>query len=99
MFSRLGLVTGLPEPAYHPDPQKLRDEQLWGFVETGKRIADATGEPIRYVDLVFVAYGQVEGKDPEDLPQGICVDQKPRCYLCEVRDYCKYEPKTLSPLT
>jgi DNA-3-methyladenine glycosylase I len=98
MFSRLGLVEGLPDPTYHPDPSKLSEEQLWQIVDAGAQIADATCRPIRYVDLVFVAYGQVKGQDPNGLSQGICLDQNPKCYLCGVRDYCQYAPKTLTPL-
>lgn len=99
IFSRLRLVDGLPNPD-HPDPQKLTDDQLWQIVQVGQQIAESTQLPIRYVDLVFVVYGQIEGQELEgqepDLPQGICLDNKPRCSLCPVRESCKYEPKTLS---
>lgn len=95
IFSRLRLVDGLPNPD-HPNPQKLTDEQLWQIVRVGQQIAEATQLPIRYVDLVFVVFGQMEGQDPEGLPQGICLDEKPKCYWCEVRAFCRYEPKTLS---
>jgi DNA-3-methyladenine glycosylase I len=95
VFSRLRLVNGLPNPL-HPDPQKLTDEQLWQIVRVGQQIAKSTQLPIRYVDLVFAVFGQMEGQDPEGLPQGICLDEKPKCCRCEVRDFCRYEPKTLS---
>jgi DNA-3-methyladenine glycosylase I len=95
IFSRLRLVDGLPS-ADHPNPQKLTDEQLWQIVEVGRQIAEATQEPIGYVDLVFVVYGQMEGQDLDDLPQGICLDEKPRCNLCGVSASCRYERKTLS---
>jgi DNA-3-methyladenine glycosylase I len=98
IFSRLGLVNGLPEPILHPNPTKFSEDQLWQIVEVGERIADATGHAIRYVDLVFVTYGQVKGQDPEGLSQGICLDNKPKCYLCGLRDECQYSPKTVSPL-
>jgi hypothetical protein len=77
------------------DPTKLANDQLWEIVEVGRQIAEATQEPIRYVDLVFVVYGQTEGRDSEDGPQGICLDEKPRCRLCGVSASCRYEPKTL----
>jgi DNA-3-methyladenine glycosylase I len=95
IFSRLRLIDGLPSPD-HPDPQKLTDEQLWQIVQVGQQIAESSQLPIRYVDLVFVVFGQMEGQNPEDLPQGICLDENPRCSLCGVRDSCRYEPKTLS---
>lgn len=99
VFSRLRLVDGLPNPD-NPDPQKLTDEQLWHIVQVGQKIAEATQLPIRYVDLVFVVFGQRAGQDvvgqEPDLPQGICIDEKPRCYLCRVCAFCRYEPKTSS---
>jgi len=97
IFSRLRLVEGLPNPD-NPDPSKLTDEQLWQIVRMGQTIAESVNQPIRYVDLVFVAYGQVEGSDPDGLPQGVCLDANPRCWLCGVRPHCRYEPKTVTAL-
>ena len=94
IFSRLRLVDGLPNPD-HPDPQKLTNDQLWQIVQVGQQFAEATQEPIRYVDLVFVVYGQAEGQDPKYFPLGICLDKEPRCSLCGVSASCRYEPKTL----
>jgi hypothetical protein len=37
--------------------------------------ARATGHPIRYIDLVFVAYGQM--KSETSLAQAICLEDKP----------------------
>jgi DNA-3-methyladenine glycosylase I len=98
IFSRLHLVEGLPNPD-NPDPALLTGEQRCQIVQVGQRIADATKRPIRYVDLVFVVYGQVKAKNPEDLPQGICLDEKPRCNLCGITDYCRYGSKTLSAIS
>ena len=92
IFSRLRLVDELPNPD-HPNPQKLTDDQLWQIVRVGQQIAQSVQLPIRYVDLVLVVFGQEEGGDPDDLSQGVCLDEKPRCGLCEVRTFCQYEPK------
>jgi len=62
IFSRLRLVDGLPNPL-HPDPQKLTDEQLWQIVQVGQQIAESTQLPIRYIDLVFVVFGQMGGAE------------------------------------
>ena len=48
IFQRLGLIES--------------KEQLLKTVIQGRKFAQATGHPIRYIDIVFVAYGQVESQ-------------------------------------
>jgi len=38
----------------------------------GRRFAEETGQPIRYIDIVFVAYGQVQS-DEFRIDKGICL--------------------------
>jgi DNA-3-methyladenine glycosylase I len=76
IFSRLGLISGKNDIAQ--------------AIDIGRKIALATGYPIRYVDIIFVKYGQM-GKDEHfGLEDGICLEKNPKCRKCEVRDYCKY---------
>lgn len=74
IFQRLGLIES--------------DEQLLKTVIQGRKFAEATNQPIRYIDIIFVAYGQMESKD-FGLISGICLENNPLCSLCGVRNYCK----------
>ncbi len=69
IFTRLGLVKN--EKCY------------WDTVMAGRRIASATGHPIRYVDIIFVTYGQVGER-------AICLSSKPKCSVCGLKRYCTY---------
>lgn len=75
IFARLGLVeTGAEE---------------WAFVQEGRKFAQATGHPIRYIDIVFVAYGQVQTKEL-GVERGICLEQEPTCSVCGVTKLCEF---------
>ena len=76
IFYRLGLVKSVKDYA--------------GVIEIGQRIKAATGHSIRYVDLIFVLYGQVGYKYELDIEDGICLEKKPKCHLCLMCRYCKY---------
>jgi DNA-3-methyladenine glycosylase I len=84
IFQRLGLVES--------------DDQLLKTVIQGRKFAQATGHPIRYIDIIFVAYGQMESKD-FGLTSGICLKQNPLCSLCGVKDYCIYYAQNLAQAT
>lgn len=73
-FKRLGLIES--------------EDDLRGAVEQGRRFAAATGEPIRYIDIVFVSYGQMSYPD-FGLEKGICL-KNPRCEMCGIREYCTF---------
>lgn len=75
IFQRLGLIES--------------DEQLLKAVIQGRKFAQATEHPIRYIDIVFVAYGQMESED-FGLASGICLEYNPLCSLCGVKHYCNY---------
>ncbi len=75
IFTRLGLIES--------------EEQLLKTVIQGRKFAEATGHPIRYIDIVFVAYGQVQSRE-YGLENGICLEQNPLCSICGVMEYCNY---------
>jgi DNA-3-methyladenine glycosylase I len=61
------------------------------FLETviqGRKFAEATDLPIRYIDIVFVAYGQVQSLE-FGIDRGICL-KEPRCQVCALTKYCPY---------
>jgi DNA-3-methyladenine glycosylase I len=66
--------------------------QLLETVIQGRRFAEATGLPIRYIDIVFVAYGQAQS--PEfGIDRGICL-KEPRCQACGLTGHCRYYEAT-----
>jgi DNA-3-methyladenine glycosylase I len=78
IFHRLGFLAD----------ESFDEESLHQAIRVGQKFAEATGHPIRYVDIVFVAYGQVRADS--SLQQGICLKDNPRCTICGVRSYCTY---------
>ncbi len=74
IFSRLGLAA--------------EDADAGTVIAEGHKFVHATGHPIRYIDIVVVAYGQVQTKEL-GLEQGICVDP-PNCSICAVTSHCDY---------
>ena len=64
------------------------EDQPWETVLQGRKFAKATGLPIRYIDIVFVAYGQVQSLE-FGVDQGICL-KRPRCQACGLTAYCRY---------
>ncbi|MBX7190775.1 MAG: DNA-3-methyladenine glycosylase I [Sandaracinaceae bacterium] len=56
-------------------------------IQIGQRMASEAGASMRRVDRVLVAYGQVETEE-FGLAKGICLEEKPRCTRCGVRDQC-----------
>lgn len=79
IFYRLGLVDS--------------EENLFGVIAEGRKFASATRLPIRYIDIIFVAYGQVDAKPEFGLKEGICLSNNPKCELCGIYKFCKYEKK------
>lgn len=79
IFYRLGLVDS--------------EEDLLGVIATGRKFAVATGLPIRYIDIIFVAYGQVDAKPEFGLKEGICLSSSPKCELCGIYKFCQYKNK------
>lgn len=75
IFQRLGLIEN--------------EQQLLKTVIQGRKFAESTEHPIRYIDIVFVAYGQVQSLE-FGLEKGICLEKKPLCTLCGIKEFCKY---------
>jgi DNA-3-methyladenine glycosylase I len=76
IFYRLGLLES--------------EDQVFKAILEGRRFAEATGLPIRYIDIVFVVFGQV--KSPKaGIEKGICLNE-PRCGECSLRPSCTYLP-------
>jgi len=75
IFQRLGLIES--------------ERQLLKTVIQGRKFAQATGYPIRYIDIVFVAYGQMGATD-FGLKKGICLEVNPVCSICGAKNYCSY---------
>lgn len=69
IFSRLGFIDDV--------------NNLSQAIKVGKEISIATGYPIRYIDIVFVTYGQMGD-------YGICLEKNPKCSICGVKKYCYY---------
>lgn len=57
-----------------------------GAIKVGQKFANATGHPIRYIDIILVSYGQL---DLENLTS-ICTEVNPKCEVCGIREYCYY---------
>jgi len=74
VFERLGLIEN--------------GSQLLKTVIQGRKFSEATKLPIRYIDIVFAAYGQAQSTE-FGIDKGICL-KNPRCNLCEASKYCHY---------
>jgi DNA-3-methyladenine glycosylase I len=82
IFYRLGLI----------ESEGKSEEQLLKAVSQGQKFAQETSHPIRYIDIVFVAYGregQVRSGDI-GIERGICLKGDPQCSICGVSKYCDY---------
>lgn len=79
IFYRLGLTGGDDES----------ESTFLDVVRQGEALVQATGNPHRYVDIVFAHYGQMA--TPElDLERGICLPEKPQCDVCGVSSLCRF---------
>lgn len=78
IFQRLGLI--------------YSDQQLFETVLEGRKFAEATGLPIRYIDIIFVTYGQASNPDL-GMATGICLKKNPLCGSCGATEYCNYYQK------
>ncbi len=66
------------------------EKQLLKAVIQGRKFAEATGLPIRYIDIVLVKYGQEGESKKFGLKNGICLEKNPNCEVCSLVDCCKY---------
>ncbi|MCP4543145.1 MAG: 3-methyladenine DNA glycosylase [Chloroflexi bacterium] len=104
-FSGLGeittyhVLTDIGLPVLKPDRVVTRIFHRLGIIKSeklllkaiieGQKFAQATGHPIRYIDAVFVVYGQVQSTE-FGIEKGICLKNNPSCSLCGVQSYCQY---------
>ena len=79
IFYRLGLVDS--------------EDDYTGVIKAGRQFAIANKVPIRYIDILFVAYGQVGEKKGFGVADGICLTTNPKCELCGIFNYCQYKKK------
>jgi DNA-3-methyladenine glycosylase I len=75
IFRRLGLIEN--------------ENQLLKTVIQGRKFAEATGLPIRYIDIIFVAYGQLQSLE-FGINKGICLEREPSCNQCTIAGFCGY---------
>lgn len=75
IFERLGLLEN--------------QGQLLKAVIQGRRFSAATGLPIRYIDIVFVAYGQAK-TEAIGISEGVCL-KEPRCNQCAIQAHCTFQ--------
>ena len=78
IFKRLGLIEN--------------DKQLLKTVIHGRKFADAVALPIRYIDIILVAYGQLSS-EAFGLDKGICLEKNPRCGDCKILEFCNFPQK------
>src|SRR5690606_27611215 len=76
IFKRLGLIES--------------EKQLLKTVVHGRQFSKATGLPIRYIDIIFVKYGQQGESNMFGLKNGICLKKNPNCKACGLTQYCEY---------
>jgi DNA-3-methyladenine glycosylase I len=91
-------MTDIGLPVLKPDRVMCRIFERLGLLENqgqllkaviqGRKFAAATGLPIRYIDIVFVAYGQVKSEEI-GISEGICL-KNPRCSECRIQDHCGF---------
>jgi DNA-3-methyladenine glycosylase I len=96
-------LTDIGLPVLKPDRVICRIFQRLGLIESethieeaviqGGKFAEATGHPIRYIDIIFVAYGQMTFA-ALGLTRGICLEQNPLCSRCKAKQDCNYFQRT-----
>jgi DNA-3-methyladenine glycosylase I len=68
------------------------DELYIALVQEARKFSRATGHPIRYIDIVFVDYGQAQNTEI-GIDQGICLELSPSCQVCGATSFCDYYAK------
>lgn len=103
-FSYLGKITAyhfmtdIGLPVIKPDRVICRILERLGLLKSqnklqeaviqGKKFADACNLPIRYIDIIFVYYGQVKSTEI-GIEKGICLE-KPQCRECSIKNHCNF---------
>jgi len=81
IFKRLGLIES--------------DQQFLKTVIQGRKFAQATGLPPRYIDIVFAVYGQ-DKSIQFGLEKGICLEERPACVICAAQNDCQFYTQNLT---
>lgn len=73
------------------------EENIEQSIMVGKEFSRQIKEPIRYIDIVMVKYGQMGNEEGFGLQNGgICLKKNPRCCVCGVNEYCTVDAKNSS---
>jgi DNA-3-methyladenine glycosylase I len=72
IFNRLGLI--------------VNEKDLLGAVKIGRDFSKATNLPIRFIDIIFVLYGQLN----QEKLECICSEKNPKCNKCGIKQECLY---------
>lgn len=84
IFHRLGLIS---------DEQSNSET-----IAVGRNIAHQLNLPIRYIDIIFVKYGQEGSSNLLGTADGICLNNNPKCNICSLNKYCKYNKGKINML-
>ena len=79
MFYRLGII----------EDEKPTEKNIRRVISVADGIAQDSGEPIRYVDIVFSSHAMMTITG-DGLNVGICLKNHPKCGECPVTKYCNY---------
>jgi DNA-3-methyladenine glycosylase I len=95
------VMTDLGLPVLKPDRVIVRLFKRLGLIQNGcqllkslihgRKFSEATGHPIRYIDIILVKLGQVGIEESMGIETGICLKNNPQCEKCLLREYCSYE--------
>lgn len=72
IFKRLGLIEG--------------EKDLLGAVKMGRAFSKANDVPIRFIDIIFVLFGQLN----QEKLECICSEKNPKCHKCGVKSECLF---------
>lgn len=81
IFFRLGLIDD--------------ENDIKKTIEIGRKISEQLNLPIRYIDIIFVKYGQVGKSDVLGTLDGICTENNPKCNICTIKNFCRYKENNL----
>lgn len=77
IFHRLGLIS---------DEQDNSET-----IEVGREFARQLNLPMRYIDIIFVKFGQEGSSDLLGTVDGICLNKNPKCNLCPLIMFCNFD--------
>ena len=80
IFYRIGLIEN--------------ENDLNASIAVGREMSKQLNIPIRYIDIIFVKYGQVGQSDLLGTIDGICTENNPKCDICELKSMCRYYKKS-----